>query len=69
MGRKFAPFEVVVHFTGSKGYKDIQRIIDEFYIKTIEQVLSESMLSEQEQIEVLDRLAKHHRAGLESREV
>lgn len=60
MGRKFAPFEIAVHFSEANRQVEIQEIIDNFYIKTIESVLAESTLLEEQKYEVLDCIASYH---------
>lgn len=62
MGRKFVPFEVIVHFTKSKNKAEIEKITDDFYLKTIESVLTESTLSTDQKYEVLDHIAEYHKS-------
>lgn len=60
MGRKFTPFQIVVHYTGKKSQMEIQNYLDEFYIQQIKEHLVNSTLQTDQKEALLDRLAYDH---------
>ena len=60
MGRRFASFEVVVHFTEIKKGKELQKIIDDFYIENIKAAMANSHLAPEIKNGILERIAAIH---------